>query len=158
MRRNPFAGRQRSISPTIVRASSAVVFAVTLLTSLPADAKIYRCEGPNGSTLLTDQPKGKQNCVVINTATPSLPGGFTPPREASSFPPPQLPPDAVPPAAQLTAPRPSMPGESNFTPPPQTEPQAQAAPEAQHCSPRVNPLNPFAGMNCPPQSGETKKP
>ena len=31
---------------------------MALLLSKSAEAKVYRCEGANGTTILTDQPKG----------------------------------------------------------------------------------------------------
>jgi hypothetical protein len=136
---------------------------VALLLPASAEAKVYRCEGAGGTTILTDQPKGKRGCVVMNTASPSPPGGYTPPPEDDPIQPvpTELPAAAMPPSTSLMQPRQAVSGDQ---PTPQSQasadPQAQAAPEAQHCSPRVNPLNPFAGLNCSPASGtdETKKP
>ena len=51
---------------------------VALLLSKSAEAKVYRCEGASGTTILTDQPKGKRGCVVVATTSPSPPGGYTP--------------------------------------------------------------------------------
>ena len=111
---------------------------IVLLLPNQAQAKIYSCTGPDGRTVLTDQPKGKQGCTLVETPSPSPPGGFTPPVEAAPAPAPDLPPNAF---------APSLPGSQAAG--------EKAAPEAQRCSPRVNPLNPFAGMNCPPASGNT---
>ena len=58
------------------------VLLLTIIVLLPAGkatAKVYRCQGASGSTVLTAQPKGKTGCVAIDTATPPPPGGFTPP-------------------------------------------------------------------------------
>ncbi|MCC6968207.1 MAG: hypothetical protein IT391_18215 [Nitrospira sp.] len=129
----------------------------------PVDAKIYSCEGPNGGTLLTDQPKGKRGCTVVKTPSPSPPGGFTPPVEEAPAPPPDLQPNTFlpsQPVSPIHQPNPRQLG-SNDQPQPPTGSQAggeKGAPEAQRCSPRVNPLNPFAGMNCSPMADETKKP
>ena len=140
---------------------------LVLFHSNPVDAKIYSCEGPNGGTLLTDQPKGKRGCTVVKTPSPSPPGGFTPPVEEAPAAPPDMQPNAFPPSQPVSPihqpnPRP-LDAIDQLQPP--TGAQAggeKAAPEAQRCSPRVNPLNPFAGMNCPPASGnapeESKKP
>lgn len=49
------------------------VLLLTIIVLLPAGkatAKVYRCQGASGSTVLTDQPKGKTGCVAIDTATP----------------------------------------------------------------------------------------
>lgn len=134
-----------------------------LLHSNPVQAKIYSCEAPNGGTMLTDQPKGKRGCTVVKTPSPSPPGGFTPLVEEPPAPAPDLQPNAF---------LPSQPGSTIHQPNPpphgpneQAQPPAgaqaggeNAAPEAQRCSPRVNPLNPFAGMNCSPASGDNPKP
>lgn len=137
---------------------------VVLLLPNQAQAKIYSCEGPNGRTVLTDQPKGKRGCTVVETPSPSPPGGFTPPVEAAPTFPADFPPNAFVPSLPASPMSPRQPGLGE-PPLPPTGSQAageKAAPEAQHCSPRVNPLNPFAGMNCPPASGntpdESKKP
>lgn len=136
---------------------------IALFLPKSAEAKVYRCEGAGGTTILTDQPKGKRGCVVVTTTSPSPPGGYTPP--ADPIPPAHidLPPAAMPPSASPMQPR--QPISSDQTIPQSqasTDTQAPAAPEAQHCSPRVNPLNPFAGLNCSPasgnKSGETKNP
>ncbi|MBI4003309.1 MAG: hypothetical protein HY348_16210 [Nitrospira defluvii] len=135
---------------------------VALLLPKSAEAKVYRCEGAGGTTILTDQPKGKRGCVVVATTSPSPPGGHTPP--ADPVPPAQLdlPPTAMPPSASPMLPRPPMSAEQAPSSAASAEPPTPAAPEAQHCSPSVNPLNPFAGLNCPPASGnkpgETKQP
>lgn len=146
---------------------------LTLVVSLVPSAvlaKIYQCEAPNGGTMLTDQPKGKQGCKPINTQSPSPPGGYTPPLDTpspqSTEAPPALPPNAFAPSlpSSMTGPGQRPPGSLDQPPLPVGSQTAgeKAAPEAQHCSPRVNPLNPFAGMNCPPASGntpeDTKKP
>lgn len=138
-----------------------------LFHSNSVDAKIYSCEGPNGGTLLTDQPKGKRGCTVVKTPSPSPPGGFTPPVEEAPAVPPDLQPNTVPPAQPVSPihqpnPRP-LDAIDQLQPPTGSQTAGEkAAPEAQRCSPRVNPLNPFAGMNCPPTSGntpeESKKP
>lgn len=125
---------------------------VALLLSKSAEAKVYRCEGTNGTTILTDQPKGKRGCVVVATISPSPPGGFTPPADPTPPAQPDLPPSAMPPSASPMLPRPPMSAEQAPSAAASTDPSAPAAPEAQHCSPRVNPLNPFAGLNCPPAS------
>jgi len=124
----------------------------------PVDAKVYRCEGANGTPILTDQPKGKRSCVVISTATPSLPSGFTPPADPKPPAQPDLPLEAIPPAASPLLPR--QPSSADHAPPPVASQEAPAptAPEAQHCSPRVNPFNPFAGMNCSPAAGSSGEP
>ncbi len=133
------------------------VLLLTLVALLLPDrvtAKVYRCEGANGSTVLTDQPKGKPGCVAIATATPPLPGGFTPPAEP--IPPAQmeLPEDAASPSLSAAPMVPHRPGHSDPTlsSPGSKDAPEKTAPEAQRCSPRVNPLNPFAGMNCSPAS------
>jgi len=139
---------------------------LTLVVSLlptAALAKIYSCDGPNGGTILTDQPKGKRGCTPINTQSPSPPGGYTPPVEPAPVPqqdaPPALPPNTFAPSLppSMTAPGQRPPGSLDQPQPPTGSQTAgeKAAPEAQRCSPRVNPLNPFAGMNCPPASGNT---
>lgn len=121
-----------------------------------ATAKVYRCQGANGSTILTDQPKGKPGCVAVETATPPLPGGFTPPVEPTAPAQTELPANAIPPSisAAPMIPRQPGPGDLVLSPPGSKDVPEKAAPEAQRCSPRVNPLNPFAGMNCSPASGE----
>ena len=135
---------------------------VALLLSKSAEAKVYRCEGASGTTILTDQPKGKRGCVVVATTSPSPPGGYTPP--ADPVPPAQLDlqPATMPPSASPMLPRQPIPGEPPAGSTASRDPSAPAAPEAQHCSPRVNPLNPFAGLNCPPASSnkpdESKQP
>ena len=132
---------------------------MALLLWTKVEAKVYQCEGPNGATILTDQPKGKRGCVTVKTATPPLPGGFTPPADPTppASPDPTL--DAMPPSVSPMHPRPPNPSEPAQPASASGEP---SAPEAQHCSPRVNPLNPFAGLNCAPassnQQGETKNP
>ncbi len=134
---------------------------VGLLVPGAALAKIYSCDAPNGGTMLTDQPKGKQGCKPISTLSPSPPGGYTPPVETPSTPEaeslPPLPPNAF--APPLPSPI-TAPGQRPPVPPDQSQPPTgsqaageKAAPEAQRCTPRVNPLNPFAGINCPPASG-----
>jgi hypothetical protein len=128
---------------------------IVLLLWKPADAKVYRCEGANGTPILTDQPKGKRSCVVISTATPSLPSGFTPPTDRTPPAQPDLLPDVTPPSASPLLPRHLLPTEQAAPPVASQEPLAPAAPEAQHCSPRVNPFNPFAGMNCSPTTGNS---
>lgn len=131
-----------------------------LLLWKPAEAKVYRCEGANGTPILTDQPKGKRGCVVVHTATPSLPSGFTPPADPPA-PTQDRPPEVMPPTTSPLLPR-HLPSAEQAPPPVVSqEPPVPAAPEAQHCSPRVNPFNPFAGMNCSPaagNSGDSKKP
>lgn len=131
-----------------------------LLWSQPAEAKVYRCEGAGGTTILTDQPKGKQGCVMVTTPSPSPPGGYTPPVDPTPPAPLDLLPGTMPPFTSPTVPRPPVFTEPPSAPTASNDSSVQAAPEAQHCSPRVNPLNPFAGLNCSPASGagETKKP
>lgn len=121
-----------------------------------ATAKVYRCQGANGSTVLTDQPKGKPGCVAIDTATPPLPGGFTPPAEPTEPAQIELPANAIPPSVSAApmVPRQPGPGDPALSPSGSKDTPEKAAPEAQRCSPRVNPLNPFAGMNCSPASGD----
>jgi hypothetical protein len=121
-----------------------------------SEAKVYRCEGADGTTILTDQPKGKRGCELVTTASPSPPGGYTPPADPVPSVPLDLPPATMPPSAF----RQPFQAEPSSAPTASNDSSAQAAPEAQHCSPRVNPLNPFAGLNCSPASGtgETKKP
>ena len=142
-----------------------VLFLSLLLALLPdkATAKIYTCEGDNGRNILTDQPKGKRGCTLLETPSPSPPGGFTPPIEPS--PPEQS--EALSPPTPPASPTGKVPGQSASTDHPPSPDGSRgegekAAPEAQRCSPRVNPLNPFAGMNCPPAAGntpdETQKP
>ncbi len=139
---------------------------VGLLVPGAALAKIYSCDGPNGGTMLTDQPKGKLGCKPVSTLSPSPPGGYTPPvdtapstLEAESLP--TLPPNAFVPSLPLpkTAPGQRPPGPLDQSQPPTGSQAAgeKAAPESQHCAPRVNPLNPFAGINCPPASGTTSE-
>ena len=129
---------------------------VALLLPGMATAKVYRCQGANGSTVLTDQPKGKPGCVAIDTATPPLPGGFTPPVEPSVPAQAELPVNAIPPSisAAPMVPRQPGPGDPTLSPSGTKDAPEKAAPEALRCSPRVNPLNPFAGMNCSPATGE----
>lgn len=129
---------------------------VALLLPDKATAKVYRCQGANGSTVLTDQPKGKPGCVAIDTATPPLPGGFTPPVEPTAPAQLELPENAIPSSisAAPMVPRQPGPDDPSISPTGAKEAPEKAAPEAQHCSPRVNPLNPFAGINCSPASGE----
>lgn len=135
-------------------------FFMALLLRTPAEAKVYQCEGPNGTAILTDQPKGKRGCAMVKTVTPPLPGGYTPPADPTPAVPPDQPLDVMPSSVSPILLRQPPPGEP--VPPASTsgEPSVPAAPEAQHCSPRVNPLNPFAGLNCAPASGtgETRKP
>jgi hypothetical protein len=140
---------------------------LVLLHANSLEAKIYSCEGPNGGTMLTDQPKGKRGCTVVKTPSPSPPGGFTPPVEEAPAASPDLQPNAFLPSQPVSPIHQQNPGQlgSNDQVQPPAGSQAggeKAAPEAQHCSPRVNPLNPFAGINCSPASGntaeETKKP
>ena len=129
---------------------------LTLCSFQFAEAKVYRCEGTGGTTVLTNQPNGKKGCTAVTTQSASPPGGYVPAADPIPEVPLDLPPPAMP-AGSPMAPRqpflnqPSMPAASN-------ESSAPAAPEAQHCSPRVNPLNPFAGLNCQPAVDETKKP
>ncbi len=133
---------------------------IVLLLPQSAAAKVYRCEGAGGTTILTDQPKGKHGCEVVTTASPSPPGGYTPPADPIPSASLDLPAGAMPPAVSPTLPRQPIPTELSSPPAASKDSSAQTAPEAQRCSPRVNPLNPFAGLNCPPASGtdETKKP
>lgn len=132
---------------------------VALLLPDGATAKVYRCQGANGRTILTDQPKGKPGCVAIDTATPSLPGGFTPPVEPAEPAQTELPANSIPPfiSDALMVPHQPGPGEPALSPPAAKEASEKAAPEAQRCSPRLNPLNPFAGVNCSPAAGEPPK-
>ncbi len=137
---------------------------LALLLPSKAIAKVYRCQGANGSTVLTDQPKGKPGCVAIDTATPPLPGGFTPPVEPTAPPQMELPSNATPPSISTApmVPRQPGPGDPALSPSGLKDAPEKAASESQRCSPRVNPLNPFAGMNCSPASGdpsgESRKP
>lgn len=130
---------------------------VALLLPDGATAKVYRCQGANGRTILTDQPKGKPGCVAIDTATPSLPGGFTPPVEPDEPAQTELPANLILPfiSDAPMVPHQPDPGDPVLSAPAAKEASEKAAPEAQRCSPRVNPLNPFAGVNCSPASGET---
>jgi hypothetical protein len=82
-------------------------------------AKVYRCQGANGGTVLTDQPKGKPGCVAIDTATPPLPGGFTPPVEPTEPAQMELPANATPPSmsAAPMVPRQPAPGDPALSPP-----------------------------------------
>lgn len=143
-----------------VRLSFLGLMALLLWTT--AEAKVYQCEGPNGTTILTDQPKGKRGCVMVKTTTPPLPGGFTPPADPTPPVPPDPSLDVMPPSVSPMHPRQPNPDEPAQPASTSGEPSAPAAPEAQHCSPRLNPLNPFAGLNCAPaasnQPGETKNP
>ena len=129
---------------------------VALLLPGMAIAKVYRCQGASGSTVLTDQPKGKTGCVAIDTATPPLPGGFTPPVEPSVPAQVELPANAIPPSisAAPMVPRQPGPGDPTLSPSGTKDAPEKAAPEAQRCSPRVHPLNPLAGTNSSPASGE----
>lgn len=155
--------RSRSGKSTMIWIYLLPVMFAVLLHSNPVQAKIYSCEGPNGSTMLTDQPKGKRGCTAVQTPSPSPPGGFTPPVEEPPPAPPDLQPNAFLPSqpfSPIHQQAPHQQGPNDQAQPP-TGSQAggeKAAPEAQHCSPRVNPLNPFAGMNCSPTADETKKP
>jgi hypothetical protein len=139
----------------------AISFMAALLWK-PAEAKVYRCEGANGTPILTDQPKGKRGCVLVRTTTPSPPSGVTPPADPTPPIPPDLPsadlqPGALPPVGFPMHPR-HPPGTEQVSPPVASqEPLMPAAPEAQHCSPRVNPFNPFAGMNCSPAAGNSSE-
>lgn len=138
----------------------ALLFSLlTLCSSQSADAKVYRCQGAGGTTILTNQPNGKQGCVSVSTPSGSPPGGYVPPAD-DPIPaiPLDLPPAAMPPSASPMVPRQPVLAEPSSVPAASNDTAASAAPEAQHCSPRVNPLNPFAGLNCPPAAGETKKP
>jgi hypothetical protein len=129
---------------------------IALLLPGMATAKVYRCQSANGSTVLTDQPKGKPGCVAIDTATPPLPGGFTPPVEPTAPAQIELPANPILPSISPAPmiPRQPGPGDLSLSPTGVKEAPEKTAPEAQRCSPRVNPLNPFAGMNCSPASGE----
>ena len=138
-----------------------------LFHSNPVDAKIYSCESPSGGTILTDQSEGKRRCTVVKTPSPSPPGGFTPPVEEAPATPPDLQPNTFlpsPPVSPIHQPNPrQLDAIDQLKPPSGAQAGGEkAAPEAQRCSPRVNPLNPFAGMNCSPVSGntpeESKKP
>jgi hypothetical protein len=133
---------------------------IALFLPQSAEAKVYRCEGANGTTILTDQPKGRRGCEMVTTASPSPPGGYTPPADPIPSAPLDLPPGTMPAPGSPTLPRQPIPTELPLPPTASKDSSAQTAPEAQRCSPRVNPLNPFAGLNCPPASGtdETKKP
>lgn len=129
---------------------------VALLLPNTATAKVYRCEGANGNTVLTDQPKGKPGCVAIDTATPPLPGGFTPPAEPTAPAQTELPASPILPSISAAPMIPRQPGhgDPSLSPTGAKEAPEKAAPEAQRCAPRINPLNPFAGMNCSPASGD----
>jgi hypothetical protein len=118
-----------------------------------AAAKIYTCEGDNGRSILTDQPKGKRGCTLLDTPSPSPPGGFTPPVEP---PPPAQPEIPATPPASMPGMVPRQAGSTEHPPSPGKPGEAgeKTAPEAQTCSPRINPLNPFAGLNCSPASGD----
>lgn len=133
---------------------------MALLLSKSAEAKVYRCEGANGTTILTDQPKGKRACEVVTTTSPSPPGGYTPPADLVPSAPLDLPSAAMTPSASPMPPRQPILTDPPSAPTASNDSSAPAAPEAQHCSPRVNPLNPFAGLNCAPAAGtgETKTP
>jgi hypothetical protein len=144
--------------PIIMWVYVLLLILILLLLPKTAGAKVYRCEGAGGTTILTDQPKGKRGCEVVTTTSASPPGGYTPPANPVPAVPLNLPPATMP---QSPAPRqPFSTDPSSTTPTAANDSSAQAAPEAQHCSPRINPLNPFAGLNCSPASGtgETKKP
>ncbi len=123
-----------------------------------ATAKVYRCEGAGGTTILTDQPKGKRGCELVPTASPSPPGGYTPPLDPIAPVPLDLPPATIPSSAAQAVPQQPIAGQPSTAPAAAQEPAAPSAPEAQHCSPRVNPLNPFAAMNCLPATGDKPKP
>lgn len=56
---------------------------VGLLVPGAALAKIYSCDGPNGGTMLTDQPKGKLGCKPVQHTLTLSPGGYTPGRYRS---------------------------------------------------------------------------
>ena len=142
---------------------------VALLLPASTEAKGLSVRRSRRTTILTDQPKGKRGCVVMNTTSPSPPGGYTPPEDPIQPVQTDLPAAAMPPSTSLMQPRQPIPSDQSISgdqpiSPPQAsaDPQAPAAPEAQHCSPRVNPLNPFAGLNCSPapanDTGESKNP
>jgi hypothetical protein len=150
---------RRSGEPTMMWVRILLLIFMPLLSFQSGEAKVYRCESTGGTTILTDQPRGKRGCEVVTTASPSPPGGYTPPADPVPTAPLDLPPATMPPFASPSLPRQPIPTETAPPPSASKDSPAQAAPEAQRCSPRVNPLNPFAGLNCPPASGtdETKK-
>ncbi|MBX3238074.1 MAG: hypothetical protein KF814_18155 [Nitrospiraceae bacterium] len=126
------------------------------LLAVSAQAKVYQCSGKSGTPVLTDRPGGLEGCVPVDTLAPTIPSGFiAPPETATVAAQPELPmPMASP--APYTGPIDHLP-----PPPSASQPAAQEHPESSGCSPRVNPLNPFAGVNCSPSkdtSTPSKKP
>ena len=153
----PHGSRGLPVKPTMMWIHALLLSLLTLSPIQSAEAKVYQCEGAGGTTILTNQPNGKKGCRAVSTQSASPPGGYVPPADPVPEVPLDLPPPAMPPGALPMTPRqpilnqPSMPAASNDS-------SAPAAPEAQRCSPRVNPLNPFAGLNCSPAVDETKNP
>ena len=131
-----------------------IVFCLVLLFlyGLPVHAKVYQCQGRNGATLLTDRPKGLEGCVPVDTAAPSPPGGYIAPIEQPEPVQPLDRPLPMPPNGFPSIPQ--APSQEQANSATSAQPRSSEAPEAGRCTPRVNPLNPFAGMNCPPASGD----
>jgi hypothetical protein len=140
----------------------AIVLFLLVSGVATADAKVFQCPGKNGGMILTDRPHAFEGCVPINTSAPSTPPGLIAPAEPSpeppvhpDHPPPMLPPNGTPP--------PLHPGQGDRAATAASQPPASAdTQESSACVPRVNPLNPFAALNCASKSSDasasTKKP
>ncbi len=115
------------------------------VVALSAEAKVYQCAGKSGTPVLTDRPGGLEGCVPIETLAPTIPSGFIAPPESATV-------AAQPEPALTMTPPASYTGPIDHLPPPaaSAQPPAQEHHDSGPCSPRVNPLNPFAGVNCSP--------
>lgn len=137
----------------------AVGMTVALFSLLFLDhggAAVYECKGKNGVKVLTDRPKELRGCVQIQTLAPSPSHSTSPEPEIRA---PSLDPDQRPPVILPDPTTPPLPPRGAFRDPlppkaDKEKPPVPTAPDARRCSPRLNPLNPLTGDNCPPPAVE----
>lgn len=134
----------------------AVAVLFSILFSDYAGAAVYQCKGKGGVKVLTDRPDGLRGCVQIQTLAPSPSHSTSPTPEIRT---PSLEPDQRPPVIFPDPTAPPLPprGILRDPVPPKADtekPPAPAASDAQRCAPRLNPLNPLTGGNCPPTAAE----
>ena len=150
--RKPFFFLRRS---TVHLAVGMTVALFSLLFLDHAGAAVYECKGKNGVKVLTDRPKGLRGCVQIQTLAPSPPHSTSPDSEIRA----PSDPDQRPPVILPDPTAPPLPPRGAFRDPVQPKadkekPPVPTASDARHCSPRINPLNPLTGGNCPPPTAE----
>ena len=129
----------------------------SLLFSGYAGAAVYQCKGKGGVKVLTDRPEGLRGCVQIQTLAPSPSRSTSPTPEIRA---PSSDSDQRPPVILPDPTAPPLPPRGAFRDPvhpkaDKEKPPVPTASDAQRCSPRINPLNPLTGGNCPPPTAET---